>query len=138
MPVTRDTHHQSAETSESPAQDPDRLATQRPAPAVRSRAGAAWVGICIGTLVLIALVVFMLQNSAPVEVTFLGMRGSAPLALMLLIAGIGVGIVALVIGSLRIGQLRRRIRADRSPVAQVSRAASDRRASGHANGDESP
>ncbi len=38
----------------------------------------------------------LLQNTAPVEVTFLGMHGSAPLALMLLIAGVGFGIVTLI------------------------------------------
>lgn len=98
----------------------------RPAPGpraarpVRSRTSAAWFGVCVGALVLVALVVFMMQNTAPVEVTFLGMSGAAPLALVLLIAGLGVGIVALVVGALRIGQLRRRIRADRrsTPLAR--------------------
>jgi lipopolysaccharide assembly protein A len=79
---------------------------------VRSRTSAAWVGLCVGALVLVALVVFMMQNTAPVEVTFLGATGTAPLALELLIAGLGVGVVALVLGALRIGQLRRRIHAD--------------------------
>jgi len=68
------------------------------------------VGICAGALVLVALVVFMMQNTTPVEVAFLGMVGSAPLALVLLIAGLGVGLVAIVVGGLRIGQLRRRVR----------------------------
>lgn len=71
--------------------------------------GAAWVGLVVGALVLVALIVFMLQNTAPVQVAFLGMRGSAPLALTLLIAGIGVGVIALVVGSIRIGQLRHRL-----------------------------
>lgn len=95
----------------------DRRSTSRPSPAPagapaarrRSRMGAAWVGLVVGALVLVALIVFMLQNTAPVEVVFLGMRGTAPLALTLLIAGIGVGIVALVVGSIRIGQLRHRL-----------------------------
>lgn len=79
----------------------------------RSRAGAAWVGICIAALVLTALVVFMLQNTQPVSIRFLSMRGSVPLALALLIAGIGVGVVALVIGTVRISQLRRRLTHER-------------------------
>ncbi|BDO42283.1 hypothetical protein CELD12_17730 [Cellulomonas sp. NTE-D12] len=95
----------------------DPRSTSRPSPAPagapaarrRSRMGAAWVGLVVGALVLVALIVFMLQNTAPVEVVFLGMRGTAPLALTLLIAGIGVGIVALVVGSIRIGQLRHRL-----------------------------
>ena len=75
----------------------------------RTRTGSAWVGISVGALVLVALIVFMLQNTARVEVAFLGLRGSAPLALTLLIAGIGVGLVAVIIGSMRIGQLRHRL-----------------------------
>jgi putative membrane protein len=77
--------------------------------APRSRAGATWVGICIAVLVLVALIVFMLQNTQPVVVSFLGMQGSVPLALALLVAGVGVGIVALVLGTIRIGRLRRRL-----------------------------
>ena len=80
-----------------------------PTSARRTRTGSAWVGISVGALVLVALIVFMLQNTAPVEVAFLGLRGSAPLALTLLIAGIGVGLVAVIIGSMRIGQLRHRL-----------------------------
>ncbi len=95
----------------------DRRAASRPTPVPsastasprRSRMGAAWVGLVVGALVLVALIAFMLQNTAPVQVAFLGMRGSAPLALTLLIAGIGVGVVALVVGSIRIGQLRHRL-----------------------------
>lgn len=89
--------------------------------APRTRAGAAWVGACIAALVLVALIIFMLQNTEPVLVTFLGMRGSVPLALALLIAGIGVGIVALVIGTIRISQLRRRISHNWSTEGVASR-----------------
>jgi uncharacterized integral membrane protein len=56
----------------------------------------------------VALVVFMLQNTQLVLVSFFGMQGSVPLALALLIAGVGVGIIALTAGTIRIGQLRRR------------------------------
>ncbi len=81
--------------------------------APRSRAGAVWVGVCIAALLLVALIIFMLQNTQLVLVSFLGMQGSVPLAVALLIAGVGVGIIALVIGTVRIAQLRRRLhRAD--------------------------
>ena len=79
----------------------------------RSRAGAVWVGICVAALVLIALIVFMMQNTQPVRVRFLSMEGSVPLAIALLIAGVGVGIIALVIGTVRIAQLRRRLSHER-------------------------
>ncbi|GAA1728821.1 DUF1049 domain-containing protein [Isoptericola hypogeus] len=77
--------------------------------APRTRAGAVWVGICIAALVLVALIVFMLQNTQLVLVSFLGMQGTVPLAVALLIAGVGVGVIALVVGSIRIAQLRRRL-----------------------------
>ena len=79
-----------------------------PTRASGTRTSAAWFGVCVGVLVLVALVVFMLQNTGPVAVSFLGLSGTAPLALTLLVAGLGVGIVVLVFASLRIGQLRRR------------------------------
>ena len=96
-----------------PPEPNDRAADEReaPKPASPTRAGAAWFGICLGALVLIALVVFMFQNTKPVRVEFLWMHGTAPLALMLLIAGVGVSVIALVIGTIRISQLRRRLRA---------------------------
>jgi uncharacterized integral membrane protein len=74
-----------------------------------TRTSAAWFGICVGVILLVALVVFMLQNTGPVAVSFLGMTGSAPLALALLISGLAVGLVVLLAGALRIGQLRRRV-----------------------------
>ncbi|NED97035.1 DUF1049 domain-containing protein [Phytoactinopolyspora alkaliphila] len=76
----------------------------------RTRMGAAWVGICVATALFVILIVFMLQNTREVEVTFLWMEGSAPLALALLIAAAGTAILAAVIGGARIAQLRRHSR----------------------------
>ncbi|NOV95878.1 LapA family protein [Isoptericola halotolerans] len=75
----------------------------------RTRAGATWVGICLAALLLVALIVFMFQNTQPVLVSFLGTQATVPLALALLVAGVGVGVIALVVGTVRIGQLRRRL-----------------------------
>lgn len=75
----------------------------------RSRVGGFWVGSCVAALVLVALIIFMLQNTQPVLISFLGLQGTVPLAVALLIAGVGVGIIALVIGTIRNAQLRRRI-----------------------------
>ncbi len=100
--------------------EPGTRSRPEPAPAPRSedvdtpvrhtRISAAWGGIAVGAAVLVVLIVFMLQNTVPVDVSFLGLHGSAPLALTLLIAGLGFTVITLVVGSLRIGQLRRRIR----------------------------
>ena len=56
----------------------------------------------------VLLVVFLLQNDQAVPVSFLGAHGTAPLALLLLIAGLGVAVAALTIGFLRAESRRRR------------------------------
>ena len=76
----------------------------------RTRTGAAWFGICAAALGFVALIVFMMQNTRNVEVTFLWMHGTLPLALALLIAGVGVAILTMVVGAARMTQLRRLFR----------------------------
>lgn len=78
-----------------------------------SRTSGAWLGL-IGTIVLIILlVVFVVQNTETTSITFLGWAGNAPLAVALLVAAaVGMAIAALV-GSLRIIQLRRRVRQEK-------------------------
>ena len=53
------------------------------------------------------LIVFMLQNTRSVEVTFLGMHGNLPLAMALLVAAVGSAILTMAIGTARITQLCR-------------------------------
>ncbi|TDB80726.1 lipopolysaccharide assembly LapA domain-containing protein [Micromonospora sp. KC721] len=72
-----------------------------------TRTGAAWVGICTATLLAVVLIVFMLQNTRSAEVSFLWMHGSLPLALGLLIAGVGAALLTMAVGAARITQLRR-------------------------------
>jgi uncharacterized integral membrane protein len=79
-----------------------------------SGAGGAWVGTCIAALVLTALIVFTLQNRQPIQATRISMHGTVSLDIPF-IAGISVGIVALVIGTIRISQLRRRLSQKRQP-----------------------
>jgi uncharacterized integral membrane protein len=76
-------------------------------PRTRTRSGTAWLGICTAAVALVVLVVFMLQNTRSVDVTFLWMRGSVPLALALLTAGLAVAVLAMAVGEARVGQLRR-------------------------------
>jgi lipopolysaccharide assembly protein A len=73
----------------------------------RTRTGVAWIGICAAALALVALIVFMMQNTGNVEVTFLWMHGTLPLAMALLIAGVGVTMLTMIVGTARITQLRR-------------------------------
>ena len=84
--------------------EPVTPATGRP---LRTRTGAAWLGICTAAAAFVVLVVFMLQNTRSVEVSFLWMHGSVPLALALLIAAVGTAILVMAVGAARITQLRR-------------------------------
>jgi uncharacterized integral membrane protein len=82
-----------------------------------TRIGAAWIAVCTATLAFVVLIVFMLQNTRPVEIKFLGTQGQLPLALALLIASVGTAILVTVIGTARITQLRHlaRSRAKETP-----------------------
>ncbi len=61
-------------------------------------------------LLLALLAIFVLQNTQDVEVAFLGWNGTAPLAAALLIATAAGLLIAVMAGSLRILQLRRRVK----------------------------
>jgi uncharacterized integral membrane protein len=83
----------------------------RPAQGARAvpatRTSVAWVGVWVSAIVLIAFIVFILQNTRSVEVSFLGMHGALPLAVGLLIAMVAGVVVTLVLGTARITQVRR-------------------------------
>lgn len=80
----------------------------------RTRTGATWFGLCAAALLSVVLIVFMVQNTRSVRVDFLWMDGSLPLALALLIAGVGAALLTMVVGAARIAQLRRQSRRARS------------------------
>lgn len=75
-----------------------------------TRASAAWAAVGAALLLLVLLIVFMLQNSSKVEVQFLGVVGTIPLGLALLIAAVAGGVVVAIAGIVRITQLRMNVR----------------------------
>jgi uncharacterized integral membrane protein len=75
-----------------------------------SRTSGLWMGLVLISVVLILLIVFIAQNTDPVLIRFLGWEGDAPLAVALLAATVAGLILATVAGSLRILQLRRRVK----------------------------
>jgi uncharacterized integral membrane protein len=64
-------------------------------------------------VVSILLVVFIAQNTQQVEVSFLGWSGRPPLSVALLIAAVAGAALAVIVGSLRLWQVRRRVRRSR-------------------------
>ena len=77
------------------------------APVRRSRSGGLWVGLILSALVLLLLLVFILQNGAPVQISFFAFRGTLPVGVALLLAAIAGILLVAIPGSVRILQLRR-------------------------------
>jgi uncharacterized integral membrane protein len=87
----------------------------RPAkdPLRRSRASGTWIAVVALLVIVIVLAVFVLQNTQKVTISFFWWEGRAPLAAALLIATAGGLLLAVAAGSLRILQLRRRVKRTR-------------------------
>ena len=96
-----------------PAVDVDVSTASSPTSPQRTRLSATWFGVCAAALTLVVLIIFMLQNTRSVEVSFLWLHGNVPLALALLIASVGTAVVVMVVGAARIPQLRRHSRRPR-------------------------
>lgn len=79
-----------------------------------SRTSGTWIAVIVLSLLLLLLAVFILQNTQKVEVALFGWNGRAPLAATLLIAAAGGALVVASAGVLRILQLRRRVKRQRT------------------------
>jgi uncharacterized integral membrane protein len=79
-------------------------------PLRRSRTSSAWFAVVALAVLMLLLIIFVGQNTRTVQVSFLAWDGQAPLAVALLIAALVGILLAVIAGSLRILQLRRRVR----------------------------
>ena len=89
--------------------------TSGAAPARRSRTGVLWVGLILSALVLLLLLVFILQNGDPVQISFFALEGVLPTGVALLLAAIAGILLVAIPGSVRILQLRRVARRQARP-----------------------
>jgi uncharacterized integral membrane protein len=80
------------------------------APVSHTRAGGLWAGLILSAIVLVFLLVFILQNGAPVQVNFLGWSGSLPTGVALLLAAVAGLLLVAIPGTARIIQLRKAAR----------------------------
>jgi len=71
-----------------------------------TRLSGAWTAVVIGTVALILILVFILQNLQNVQLSFLAFQGHLPLGVALLFAVILGAIIVLAFGGARIIQLR--------------------------------
>lgn len=93
-----------------PTTRPSRPAQPASDPLRASRTSGLWIAVALSGVVLVLLIIFIAQNTDPVDVSFLGWQGETPLAVALLIATVAGLFLATIAGSLRILQLRRRVK----------------------------
>lgn len=91
----------------------------------RTRASGIWVATACFGVVLLLLLIFILQNSQTVKVSYLGAHGHLSLGVALLLAAVCGVLLVVLAGTARILQLRstarRHRRADRKNTAVSSR-----------------
>ena len=84
-----------------------------------TRTSMVWTMVGIGVVLLVAILVFILQNGQRVRVRFLMVNGTLPLGAALLFAALLGALLVLVAGAARVLQLRvvarRHRRADQAP-----------------------
>jgi uncharacterized integral membrane protein len=90
-----------------PAQPPNTGATSAEPAIGFTRAGALWVALFSGFLILIVLLIFIAQNTTSTPFTFFAWHWSLPLGVAILLATVGGGLLTVAVGTARILQLRR-------------------------------
>ncbi len=78
-----------------------------------SRTSGIWIAVAVLGVLLVLLIVFIAQNTRETTVAFLAWEGEVPVAVALLAATAAGLLLAVLAGTLRILQLRRRVRRER-------------------------
>lgn len=79
-------------------------------PRTHTRLSGYWAAIVVGLVVLLVLIVFILENSQKVKVSFFGAHAHLAEGVALLLASVIGGLVVVLAGAARILQLRARAR----------------------------
>lgn len=79
-----------------------------------SKVGQVWISTAVFTIVLILLIIFILQNNVAVKINYLGANGTLPFGVAMLIAAVAGSILTLLIGSIRILQLKKMRKRDQA------------------------
>jgi uncharacterized integral membrane protein len=99
--------------SEIPASADRPVRDDQPNPLRGSRTSRFWFALVSLIVVLLLLIVFVAQNTRPVQISFLGWDWHPPLAVALLIAVVGGLAISATAGTLRLLQVHRRVRRTR-------------------------
>lgn len=106
-----DQTHPDFQTSTVPAVQEPAVPVASTEPKVKSSfAGGTWVALIVGALLLIALLVFILQNQQQVELTLFAWAFTVPAGVGFLLAAILGALIMAMVGIVRMYQLRRQIK----------------------------
>ncbi|MGY3127273.1 putative integral membrane protein [Agrococcus sp. UYP33] len=72
--------------------------------------GGTWIALILGTLILVLLLIFILQNNVPADFAYFGFQFNLPLGVAMLFAAIAGVLIAALLGSVRLFKLSRRVR----------------------------
>ncbi|MBO1769994.1 lipopolysaccharide assembly LapA domain-containing protein [Agrococcus sp. TF02-05] len=84
--------------------------------------GATWVALILGTVILVLLLIFILQNNEPADFAFLGLDFSLPLGVAMLFAAIAGVLITALLGSVRLFKVSRRVRKLEKEREQIKQA----------------
>jgi uncharacterized integral membrane protein len=86
----------------------------------RTRMGGVWVGLALSAVVLLLLLIFILENEQKVDIAYFGAHGHLPLGVALLLAALAGALLVLILGTVRIMQLRRTARRHHTAAQQAA------------------
>lgn len=85
--------------------------TEEPAPPTtqshHSRVGVTWLTMTAFAIILLLLIIFILQNNNDVAIKYFGWDGSVPFGISIVLSALVGAILTLLIGSIRILQLKK-------------------------------
>ena len=96
----------------------------------RTRTSGVWVAVGFFAIVLLLLLIFILQNGAQVNVSYLGAHGHMPLGVAMLLSAVCGVLLVVLAGTARISQLRATARRHRRADARRTKAAAREAAPG--------
>jgi lipopolysaccharide assembly protein A len=88
----------------------------------RTRISGLWVAVGCFAVILLLLLIFILQNSQKVDISYMGAHGHLPLGVALLFAAVCGVILVVLAGTARISQLRTTARRHRRVDAKRAKA----------------
>ena len=100
-------------TPEADRPTPPAQATRAEPPPPHTRTSTAFKGLIAGAIILLLLLIFILENTERVKISYFGVDGHLSLGVALLLAAVAGALITALVGAARISQLRLHARRQR-------------------------